>query len=188
MTTTRALALAWLALLLAERGAELVLSARNARRLLSRGGREVGRGHYPVMVAFHAAFLGACALEAWWAPPAPPALAAAGLAGAAAAQGLRWWAIAALRGRWTTRVIVLPGAAPVTGGPYRWLRHPNYLAVAVEVACVPLALGAFATAALFTMGNAVLLAVRIRAEERALGGAWARAFAGRPRLFPGVRP
>jgi methyltransferase len=178
--------LAALALLGAERVAELVRSSRNARRLLARGGVEVGRGHYRPMVAFHALFLGACAGEALLAPAPPPlALAAVAAAGALLAQALRWWAIATLGERWSTRVVVLPGAAPVTAGPYRLLRHPNYLAVVVEIACVPLAYGSFCTALLFSAGNAALLAVRIRAEERALGTSWAAAFRGRPRLIPG---
>lgn len=178
--------LAALALLGAERVAELVRSSRNARRLLARGGVEVGRGHYRPMVLFHALFLAACAFEALVAPAPPPlALAAAAATGGLLAQALRWWAIATLGERWSTRVVVLPGAAPVTAGPYRLLRHPNYLAVVAEIACVPLAYGSWRTALLFSAGNAALLAVRIRAEERALGTSWAAAFRGRPRLIPG---
>jgi methyltransferase len=119
--------------------------------------------------------------------PAPPAALGA-LAGALLAQGLRWWAIGTLGERWCTRVIVLPGSTPVTRGPYRFLKHPNYLAVVLEMALVPLAFGAWRTALAFSAGNAVLLAVRIRAEERALGEGWARAFRGRPRLIPGAHP
>jgi methyltransferase len=96
-----------------------------------------------------------------------------------------WWAIATLGTRWCTRIIVLPGAPPVTGGPYRWLRHPNYLAVVVELAALPLAFGSWRTALAFSSANAALLAVRIRAEERALGAAWGEAFRGRRRLVPG---
>jgi methyltransferase len=179
---------AFLALLAGERAVELVVSTRNARRLLAAGGVEAGRGHYPAMVAFHAAFLGAIALERIVAPtPWPAAASAAALAAALAAQALRWWAVAALEGRWTTRIVVLPGAAPVTRGPYALVRHPNYLAVVVELAAAPLVLGAWRTAILFSLGNAILLAVRIRAEERALGPAWAAAFERRARLVPGVR-
>lgn len=174
-----------LALFAAERGAELALSLRNARLAMARGAVEVGRGHYPAMVAVHALFLAACAAEAlaWPQPPPPAALAAVG--GALAAQALRWWAVAALGDRWNTRILVVPGAAPATGGPYRYLRHPNYLAVTVEMACLPLAWGSWRTALLFSAANAVLLAVRIPAEEAALGEAWRRAFDGRPRLVPG---
>lgn len=183
----------YLVLLAGERLVELVVSSRNARRALAAGGVEAGRGHYPAMVVFHAGFLVACAAEPLlWPRPWPPAAALAALAAALLAQGLRWWAIASLGGRWTTRIVVLPGAPPVTGGPYRWLRHPNYLAVAVELLAVPLIGGALATAAVATLGNAALLAVRIPAEERALGAAWAEAFgrgeAGGQPGAGGVRP
>ncbi len=173
-----------LALLACERGAELFVSARHARRLRARGAVESGRGHYPAMVAFHAAFLPACAAEALLFPAPPPPAALAALGGALLAQGLRWWAVAALGERWSTRVLVLPGEIPVTRGPYRFSRHPNYLAVALEMACVPLAFGSWRTALVFSAGNALLLAIRIRAEERALGEAWARAFRDRPRFIP----
>ncbi|MBK9518650.1 MAG: hypothetical protein IPO09_15115 [Anaeromyxobacter sp.] len=180
-----ALLLGALALLAVERGVELVISNRNARRALAAGGVEAGRGHYPAMVLFHAAFLVACAAEPLLWPRAwPMGASLAALAAALLAQGLRWWAVTTLGGRWTTRVVVLPDAPPVTGGPYRFVRHPNYLAVVLELAAVPLVGGALLTAALFTLGNAALLSVRIPAEERALGAAWARAFAGRARLLP----
>lgn len=182
MVTARDAYLGFLGLLALERGAELVVSTRHARRLLARGGAEAGRGHYPPMVAFHAAFLVACAAEAIARPAPPPRIALAAAAGALVAQGLRWWAIASLGERWCTRVIVLPGARPVVTGPYRWVRHPNYLAVALEVALVPLAFGSWRTALAFSAGNAMLLAIRVRSEERALGEGWARAFRGRPRF------
>jgi methyltransferase len=178
---------ALVALVSLERAAELVVSRRNARRLRARGAIEAGRGHYPAMVAFHAALLAACAAEpallrAEW--PWAAALPAAALV--ALAQALRWWVIVTLGERWTTEVLVLPGASPVQAGPYRWLRHPNYLAVIVEVAALPLAAGAWRTAILATIGNALLLAARIRAEERALGPAWRAAFEGVPRLVPWI--
>ena len=176
--------LALLGLTAAERGAELAVSSRNARRMLGRGGRETGQGLYKVMVAFHALFLPALALGAiaYREPPSPWAWLA--VAGALAAQGLRWWAVSTLGERWSTRVIVVPGAAPVTGGPYRWLRHPNYLAVVIEMACLPLAWGMWRLALLFTLGNAALLWFRIRDEERALGPAWERAFSAKGRFVP----
>jgi methyltransferase len=187
MPAPAALLHGYLALLALERLAELRLSSRNAARALAAGGVEAGRGHYPAMVLFHAAFLGACALEPLlWPRPWPPAASAAALACALLAMALRWWAVHTLGGRWTTRVVVLPGAAPVTGGPYRWLTHPNYLAVTLELLAVPLIGGAVVTAAAATLGNAALLAVRIPAEERALGAPWARAFGrdGAPRGGP----
>lgn len=176
--------LALLGLTAAERGAELAISGRNARRLLARGGRETGKGLYAGMVAFHSVFLPMLALAAIARPAPPPAWAWLAVLGALAAQGLRWWAVRTLGGRWSTRVIVVPGDPPVTGGPYRWLRHPNYLAVILEMACLPLAWGLWRMAILFTAGNAVILLLRIRDEERALGPDWERAFSGKGRFLP----
>ncbi len=187
MVSPRDLYFLLLGLVAAERGVELAISTRNARRALARGAVESGRGHYPVMVAFHALFLGACAAEALARPVPPAPLALLAVLGALLAQGLRWWAVGALGERWSTRILVVPGEAPVTRGPYRFLRHPNYLAVALEMACLPLAWGSWRTALAFSIGNAFLLAVRIPAEERALGPAWARALGDRPRLVPGGR-
>ncbi len=175
---------AYLVALVVERLVELVLSKRNAARAFARGGVEVGQTHYRVMTAFHTLFIIACALEA---RPFDPVLFFAFLPGALGAQGLRWWAIRTLGERWNTRVIVVPGEQPVTGGPYRFLKHPNYLAVVIELFCVPMMMGAFFTAIAFSLGNALLLYVRIRAEERALGPQWQQAFAGKSRLFPGAR-
>lgn len=184
--SARAIGTVLLALVALERGVELAVSTRNARRTLARGGVEAGRGHHRAMVAFHAAVLLACALEPWLLPRPWPRSAALIAAGAVvAAQALRWWAVASLGPRWSTRIVVLPGAPPVVAGPYRLLRHPNYLAVTVELAALPLALGAVLTAVLASAGNALLLAIRIPAEERALGPAWAAAFRTRPRLLPG---
>jgi methyltransferase len=176
--------LALLGLVAGERGAELAVSSRNARRLLARGGKETGRGLYKVMVVFHALFLPMLALAAIARPAPPPSWAWLAVIGAFAAQALRWWAVRTLGVRWSTRVIVLPGEPPVTGGPYRFLRHPNYLAVILEMACLPLAWGLWRLAILFTEGNAVMLLLRIREEERALGPGWARAFEGKGRFIP----
>lgn len=153
----------------AERLAELVVALRNARWSLARGGTEAGRGHYPVMVALHTALLAGCLAEAWQAGrPFVPWSGWAMVAVVGAAQGLRWWCVRTLGRRWNTRVIVVPGLPLVTGGPYRWLRHPNYVAVAAEGAALPLVHGAWVTAVLFTVGNAALMTVRIRCEDGAL--------------------
>lgn len=161
---------AYLVVLLVERGAELLLSTRNARRALAAGGIEAGRGHHPAMVLFHAGFLAACAAEPLLWPRAWPAAASLGaLAVALLAMALRWWAVATLGPRWSTRIIIHPGLPLVSGGPYRILKHPNYLAVVLELLAVPLIGGALLTAAAATAGNLVLLSVRIRAEEVALG-------------------
>jgi len=186
MVTSVQLYLCLLALVALERGVELVLSARNARLARSRGGVETGQGHYPVMAVFHGLFLVACAVEVvLLGRPFPGALGWAALAAVLGAQTLRYWAIATLGWRWNTRIFVLPGTAPVTAGPYRWVRHPNYLAVIAEMVALPLVHGAWLTALVFSLGNAWLLRVRVRAEEEALGEPWRHAFAGRPRFVPG---
>jgi methyltransferase len=168
-----------------ERLLELWVSSRNTRRLLELGGTEVAGGHYPAMVAFHVGLLFGCAVEpVLFGVPWPRWVSLAAALLVLGAEGLRWWAVSALRGRWTTRVIVLPGAPHLREGPYRYLRHPNYLAVAVEVLALPLACGAWRTAIAALFGNALLLAVRIRAEERALGEAWEEEFRGVPRFWP----
>lgn len=188
MVTSIVLYLAFLALLCGERLAELWLSGRNVRRALAAGGTEIGRAHYRVMVVVHAMLPAACAAEVIGLHrPFPGLLGWVALGVAIAAQVVRWWAVSSLGWRWNTRVLVVPGAPVVDRGPYRFVRHPNYVAVALEVAAVPLVHGAWLTAALFSLANAALLAVRIPAEERAMGEVWARAFAGRPRFLPGVR-
>jgi methyltransferase len=174
-----------LAALAGERIFELILTRRNARRAFARGAIEVGQRHYRVMAALHTAFIASCAIEAIDFPRVlPPAVVWGALGAEALAQALRYWAVATLGERWNTRVIVTPEAAPVTGGPYRFLRHPNYLAVVIEIAAMPLIGGAVVTAIVFTILNAILLAVRIHTEERALGARWAEEFGARPRLIP----
>jgi methyltransferase len=152
-----------------ERLAELVVATRNARWAFAHGGVESGRGHYPVMAAMHTAFLVACIAEVAVADrPFLPWLGWPMLALVVASQALRWWCIATLGHQWNTRVIVVPGLPLVSAGPYRWLRHPNYVAVVVEVAALPLVHTAWVTALVFTLANAAVLAVRIPVEERAL--------------------
>ncbi|HEX4953783.1 MAG TPA: isoprenylcysteine carboxylmethyltransferase family protein [Thermoanaerobaculia bacterium] len=166
---TRILFTALIVLVALQRLAELAVSKRNTARLLARGAREAGASHYPSMVALHTAFLIAAPLEVWLlSRPFVPALAALALALSLAAGVLRTWVIRTLAGRWTTRVIVLPGAEPVTSGPYRFLRHPNYLAVVTEIAALPLIHTAWLTALLASLGNALILRERIHVEEAAL--------------------
>ncbi|MDH6131053.1 methyltransferase [Kitasatospora sp. MAA4] len=152
-----------------ERLAELVVARRNAAWSRRRGGVEYGRGHYPVMVLLHTALLAGCLAEVRLAGrPFLPALGWPMLALALAAQALRWWCISALGPRWNTRVIVVPALPLVTAGPYRLLSHPNYLAVLVEGAALPLVHTAWLTATCFTLLNLPLLAVRLRCENAAL--------------------
>ncbi|MDI1465275.1 isoprenylcysteine carboxylmethyltransferase family protein [Catellatospora sp. KI3] len=155
-----------------ERVVELVVSRRHAAWALARGGREFGRGHYPAMVAIHTGLLVGCVAEVWLADrPFLPVLGWSMLALVAASQALRWWCVATLGPRWNTLVIVVPGLPLVDRGPYRWLRHPNYVAVVVEGIALPLVHTAWVTALLFTLANAAVLAVRIRVENAALAQA-----------------
>ena len=152
-----------LALVTLQRLGELVLAERNTRRLLAKGAHEVGRSHYVFVVAVHAAWL----LTLWLLGPGP-AIHVLPLVIYVALQFARVWVIATLGDRWTTRIIILPGAPLVGHGPYRWVDHPNYLIVTVEIAVLPLVFGLPIVAAFFTVLNAIILWVRIREENQAL--------------------
>lgn len=163
-----------------ERLVEVRVSLRNAAWSKARGGVEHGRGHYPAMVVLHTAFLFAAPLEAWLLDrPFLPAVGIPLIVAAVALQGLRWWCITTLGPRWNTRVIIVPGLPRVTGGPYRFLSHPNYVAVVLEGLVLPLIHSAWITAVAFTVLNAWLLTVRIRCENDALA-AMEAAGAGAP--------
>lgn len=146
-----------------QRAAELVLAARNTRRLIARGAYEAEPGHYPLIVVFHAGWLGGLWLFGLGRPIVWPLLAVFVLL-----QLGRFWVLATLRERWTTRIIILPGAPPIRTGPYRFLAHPNYAVVALEILVLPLAFGLWAYALASSVLSAILLAVRIRAEDRAI--------------------
>jgi methyltransferase len=152
-----------LALVTAQRGAELALSRHNTQRLMARGAIEVAAGHYPLMVVLHASWL-----IALWVFGHDQAVNPYGLAAYLVLQGLRAWVMLTLGARWTTGIIVLPNEPLVARGPYRFLRHPNYAVVAGEIAVLPLTLGLVWIAAIFTALNAAVLFIRIRAENRAL--------------------
>ncbi|PKA40947.1 hypothetical protein N2599_01765 [Rhizobium sullae] len=146
-----------------QRLSELVLARRNTAALFAKGGHETGAEHYPYMVALHATWIGGLWLLAtdrpmnfFW------------LAIFLLLQVIRLWVLATLKERWTTRIIVLPGAPLIRSGPYRFMRHPNYAVVAGEIAVLPLAFGMPLYAAAFTILNALMLAIRIRAENAAL--------------------
>jgi methyltransferase len=151
---------------------ELSVAQRNLRWAREHGGVETGAGHYPVMVALHTALLVGCLVEVWFGNrPFLPWLGWPMLALLAGAHALRWWCIRTLGPQWNTRVVRVPGMPLVTGGPYRWLNHPNYLAVVVEGFALPLVHSAWVTALLFTVLNALLLRVRLQVEEQALAAA-----------------
>lgn len=165
--------MAWYLLLIAavacERVAELVITRRNLAWSRARGGVEFGAGHYPAMVVLHTGLLVGCVAEVIWLDrPFLPVLGWPMLVIVLAAQGLRWWCIATLGRQWNTRVVVVPGAPRVIGGPYRYLPHPNYVAVIAEGVALPLVHTAWVTALVFTVLNAVLLRTRINTENRAL--------------------
>lgn len=152
-----------------ERVAELMVSRRNAAWSLRQGGVETGQRHYVVMVVLHTGLLVGALVEVWWRRPDYVAwLGVTMLLVVAGSQALRWWCIRTLAPRWNTRVIVVPGLPLVNTGPYRWLSHPNYVAVVLEGLALPLVHSAWITAVVFTVLNAALLTVRIRVEDEAL--------------------
>lgn len=172
----------------AERALEMGLSWRNARRALARGGVEAeSRSFYLLMVVAHVLFLAAGPLEVvLLGRPFIPPVAIVATWIVVLTMALRYWAIVTLGERWNTRVIVIPGLPAVASGPYRFVRHPNYVAVAIEVAVLPLVHCAWITALVATAANGLLLAARIRHEERALEatGDYRATLAGRARLLP----
>jgi methyltransferase len=180
--------LAVLAVVLLERLVEVALSARNARRVRERGAIEgEPRAFYALLVLLHSLLFVAAPLEvvALDRPFLPP-LAVAATAVIAASMALRYWAIAALGDRWNTRVLVVPGEPAVARGPYRFVRHPNYVAVAAEIAALPLVHTAWVTALAASAANAWILARRIRYEEAALERAsdYRARLGDRPRFLP----
>jgi len=156
--------IALLAFVTLQRLIELPIARANTRRLIASGGHEVAPGHYPLIVALHASWL----LTLWWlAPGRPIDLPFLGLF--ALIEAGRIWTLRTLGQRWTTRIIVIPGETLVARGPYRYVNHPNYLVVISEIAVLPLVFGLWQVAIIFSLLNAAVLTVRIRAENRALG-------------------
>lgn len=155
-------ALWFLAFLILQRLSELVIAKRNTARLLAQGAVEHGAAHYPAMVAMHAAWVAALVVFGWDNPVSWPWLAVFALL-----QMFRVWILTTLGPRWTTRIIVLPEPL-VARGPFRYFRHPNYMLVVAEIIIAPMVLGLVWVAALWTVLNAAMLWVRIRAENRAL--------------------
>ncbi len=156
-------AIAILAFVTLQRLVELPIARANTARLLAAGGHEVAPGHYPVIVALHASWL----VALWWFAPGRPIHIGFLILFALAEVG-RVWVLRTLGPRWTTRIIIVPGEKLVTGGPYRFVDHPNYLVVTAEILLLPLVFGLWQLAVLFTLLNASILTVRIGAENRAL--------------------
>lgn len=153
-----------IALVVLERLAELPYAAHNTKRLLGQGAIETGRLHYPLFILLHASWLIAIVVML----PAKPLINWIALSAYAAVEGLRVWTLLTLGPFWTTRIITLPNAPVVRSGPYRFLRHPNYCVVALEIALLPLVFGEIWIALIFSALNAMLLTWRIRMEERML--------------------
>jgi len=162
-----------LALVTLQRAGELVFAQRNTSRLLARGGVELAQGHYPLIVAVHAGWL----ISLWWYRH-DQAINVTALAAYLALQCLRFWVFWTLGSRWTTRIIIVPGERLVSAGPYRFLSHPNYAVVVGEIAVLPLVFYLPWIAAIFTALNAAVLAIRIRAENRALAASRQTTMAG----------
>jgi methyltransferase len=156
--------IALLAFVTLQRLVELPIAAANRKRLLAAGGHEVGAGHYPLIVAVHAAWLAAL----WWLAPGRP-IHLPFLALFILIELGRIWVLRTLGPRWTTRIIVVPGEKLVASGPYRYLNHPNYLVVIGEIAVLPLVFGLWQVALAFSLLNAAMLTIRVRAENEALG-------------------
>ena len=174
MVSTQWLLVATIAALVVQRLLELRVAKRNEAAVRTKGAREFGARHYPLFFVLHVGWLLAWPTEALLGGPALDPRWPMFFALLAGAQLLRYWAITSLGERWNTRVLVLPGAAPIRRGPYRWLAHPNYVAVIVELAAVPMIFGAWTTALVVSLANAVLLfGVRIPCETKALR--WASA-------------
>ncbi len=166
-----ALLASFVALVALQRALELLLSRRHERALRAKGAYERGADHYPAIVVLHAGWLASMLLEGWARGAEPSVLWPLWATLFVGGQALRYWAISSLGERWTTRIIVLRGASLVERGPYKHVRHPNYLAVALEILSAPLIFGASFTALAFTLLNAAVLWVRIRTEASELRGA-----------------
>ena len=172
------------AFFLLQRLGELVFAERNRRRALRRGGQEWGGRHYPVIVAVHSLFYVSLFLEWRYQSQGWNSLWPAWLGLLAAAQALRLWTIRSLGRCWNTRIIVVPGEKLVAQGPYRFIRHPNYLVVIIEMFTIPTLCGAYITAVIFSLANALILARRIPEEEQALVQVGGAALPPVPRFLP----
>jgi methyltransferase len=152
-----------LAFITLQRLAELVLARSNVAGLRARGAIEIGAGHSPGMVALHALWIAALWVWGWDRP-----LIWLWVVVYAVLQAGRAWVLATLGRRWTTRVFIVPGETLVAKGPYRFVSHPNYVVVVLEIFLTPLAFGLWGVSLVFGIANLLLLAWRIRVENRAL--------------------
>lgn len=152
-----------------ERIVELVISKRNLDWSFAQGGVEYGRSHYKYMVVIHTFLLIGALVEVWASRPnLQPLLFWGFFALAMGSQALRWWCIGTLGKRWNTLVVIIPGLSAISGGPYRWLKHPNYVAVVIEGIALPMVGSAWRTALIFTVLNIFVLSARLKSENAAL--------------------
>lgn len=176
-----------LGVLLTQRIGELVIAQRHTRWAIRQGGYEVGQQHYPLLVGVHLLFFVGLMVETWWLDSSPPSWWLVPLLLFLAVQCLRIWCMHTLGHYWNTRIMIIPSHTPVVQGPYRFLRHPNYLVVVAELLTVPLILGAYGTAVVVSALNLwILLSIRIPVEEQALENEtdYKNQMSCRPRLFP----
>lgn len=153
----------------AERIFELVVSKRNLRWSFDQGGIEYGRSHYKYMVVIHVGLLAGCLAEVWvYRPELNPLVSGGALALAMGSQALRWWCITTLGKQWNTLVVIIPGLTAVRNGPYKWFKHPNYVAVVIEGIALPMVGFAWRTALIFTLLNFFVLRTRLKVENQAL--------------------
>ncbi|EIT86515.1 isoprenylcysteine carboxyl methyltransferase [Fictibacillus macauensis ZFHKF-1] len=176
-------------IILAERLIELLVAKRNEKKMLRSGGYEVGRGHYRYMVLLHSCFLGSLILEVVGYGAKPPQWTWVLLGLFFTLQAGRIWCISSLGVYWNTKIMILPGAHVIEKGPYRWLRHPNYVIVSLEIVCIPLIFGAYVTALVFSVLNMIILFIRIPMEEKALQQAtdYTVCFQEKKRFVPKVK-
>jgi len=173
--------------LILQRVCELALSERNRRWSLARGGAEVGMGAHPIFLAVHVLFFVSLVLEWHYRSHSWNSAWPLWVAILLAAQSVRAWTMRSLGPLWNTRIIVIPGMKPVASGPYRYIRHPNYLVVAIEMVAIPVLCRAYLTAAVFPAAYAFLLAVRIPQEELALEHASGSPLPALPRFLPRLK-
>lgn len=157
-----------LSIVIVQRLLELVIAKRNEKNMRAQGAYEVGASHYPLMILLHVSFFISLLIEVNTFNLTPSPLFLLFLIMFLCVQGLRVWCLTSLGSFWNTKIIVLPGTHVVTKGPYKYLRHPNYLVVSMEIALLPLMFEAYFTAICFTILNAIMLSIRIPTEERAL--------------------
>jgi methyltransferase len=154
----------FIAFFVLQRLSELYVSHKNEKWLSANGGIQYGQKHYPFMIALHAAFIGSIIAEYWWRGGTPVHWLFLVLY--LLVLSFKYWALRSLGNYWNTKIYRIPGAEPVKKGPYKLFKHPNYMEVVCEIAIIPLIFHLYYTAIIFSVLNAIMLWVRIRAENK----------------------